>query len=170
MRAIRIMVKPAIILCCYLCLLHSSCTSPVGPDDERPVEFKVHNGYNVKNTFVELGLTTCLVFVDKTSFDSILNWIADNNPYEPIPDADFQTRTFPVVIKKGNSYWTMAVESVGYVQSDKTLHVHFRATLVADNMSWIAVIPLILSVQNGDYSSVRFYENGKFIASVSTVR
>jgi hypothetical protein len=159
-----------IILCSILCLLQSRCSNTIGPDDGRPVQFRVHNGYSVKNTFVGEGSTTCLVFADKATFDSVLDWIADNNPYVPIPEADFQTRIFPVVIKKGNSYWTMGVTSVTYAQIETTLHVYFRATLVADNMSWIAVIPLVLSVQSGDYSTVRFYENGKFIGSVSAAR
>jgi len=159
-----------ITLCSLLCLLGSRCSNPIGPDDQRPTPFRVHDGYSVKNTFVEDGPTTCLVFRDKATFDSILYWIADHNPYEPIPDADFQTRVFPVVIKKGNSYWTMDVDRVGYVPNDRTLHVYFRATLVSDNMSWIAVIPLVLSLQSGDYAAVRFYENGALVGSVSTAR
>jgi hypothetical protein len=155
-----------VILCGVLCLFQAGCANPYGPDDQRPVQFWVHEGYSVKGTFDGEGSTTCLVFRDKASFDNILYWIANHNPYEPVPDADFQTKVFPVVIKKGNSFWTMGVDSVCYVQKDKTLYVYYRATLVADNMSWVAIIPLVLSIQTIDYLTVRFYQNGEFISSV----
>ncbi len=163
--------RPAIIILCgILCLLSSHCSNAVGPDDQQAVSFRVHKGYSVSNTFVEEGSTTCLVFEDKATFDNVLYWISDHNPHVPIPDADFQTRIFPVVIKKGNSYWTMDAYSVTYVQNDKTLHVYYRANLEADNMSWIAVIPLVLSVPGGDYLTVNFYENGILIGSVSAAK
>jgi len=149
-----------------LCLFQAGCANPYGPDDQRPIQVWVHNGYSVKSTFEGQGSTSFLLFKDRASFDSVLYWIADHNPYEPIPDADFQTRIFPVVIKKGNSFWVMGVERVCYVQKDKTLYIYCRATLVADNMSWVAIIPLVSSIQTIDYSTVRFYENGEFISSV----
>jgi len=116
------------------------------------------------------GSTYGLVFTDKEGFDGVLHWIGDHNPHEPIPAADFQTRVFPVVIKRGNSYWEMNVASVKYVQNGQILNVYFRSTLVADNMSWVALIPLVASVQAGEYSTVNFYENGEFLSSVPLAR
>ena len=171
MKMIRLGVSAlGVVLCGVLCLFQARCTNSVGPEDARPVPFRVHNGYSVNSSFGAEDSTTCLEFKDKASFGNILYWIADHNPYEPIPDADFQTRIFPVVIKKGNSLWTMEVESVTYVQSDKSLHVYFRSTLVAENMTWIALIPLVLSIETVEYSNIDFYENGNFLDSVPFIR
>ena len=124
----------------------------------------------MRSSFGADGSTYGLVFTDKAGFDSVLYWIGDHNPYEPIPDADFQTRIFPVVIKRGNSYWEMDVYSVTYVQNGQILNVYFRSKLVADDMTWIALIPLVASVQTGEYSTVNFYENGEFMSSVPLTR
>ena len=168
MRTIRLGTDAAAMaLCLAACLLQAFCANPIGPDDERPIRFRVHNGYSVKSSFGEDGSTTCLVFRDKAGFEAVLYWIADHNPYEPIPDSDFGTRIFPVVIKKGNKFWKMDVDRVTYVQNDRSVHVYFKSTLVADNMTWIALIPLVLSIASTEYSTVSFYENGSFLSSVS---
>jgi len=153
-----------------LCLFQARCAGPFGPDDERPIAFRVHEGYSVKSSFGVDGSTYGLVFTDKEGFDSVLFRIGDHNPHEPIPDADFQTRVFPVVIKRGNSYWEMNISGVKYIQNGQILNVYFRSTLVADNMSWVALIPLVASVQAGEYSTVNFYENGEFLTSVPFAR
>lgn len=152
------------------CLSQNRCATPFGPDDQRPVRFSVHLGYSVKGSFVESGPTTWLVFDDKAGFDAVLYWISDHNPHEPIPDGDFQSKILPVVIKKGNSYWEMTADRVCYVQADKTLHVYYRAIKVADDMSWVAAIPLVVSIQAVDYSLASFYENGELVGSVTAAR
>ncbi len=61
----------------------------------------------------------------------------------------------------------MDVDRVTYVQNDRTVHVYFKSTLIADNLTWIAVIPLVLSIASTECSTVSFYENGSFMSSVS---
>jgi hypothetical protein len=64
----------------------------------------------------------------------------------------------------------MNVSSVKYIQNGQILNVYFRSKLVADDMSWVAIIPLVASVQAGEYSTVNFYENGEFLTSVPLAR
>jgi len=161
---------PVLLFCALLGLFQAHCANPFGPDDERPFPFKVHEGYSVRSSFGEDGSTYGLVFTDKASFDEVLHMIGDHNPHEPIPDGDFETRIFPVVIKRGNSYWEMNVDRVRYIQNGKILNVYIRSKRVVDDMSWVALIPLVLSVQALDYSVVNLYENDEFLTSVSLMR
>lgn len=157
---------PVYAFCVLLAIMQVRCADPFGPDDERPFPFKVYSGYSVRSSFGEDGSTYGLVFTDKAGFDAVLYMIGDHNPHPPIPETDFQTRIFPVVIKRGNNYWVMDVDRVRYIQNGKILNVYVKSTLVAEDMSWVASIPLVLSVQALDYSVVNLYENDEFLTSV----
>jgi len=144
----------------------SSCENLFDPLEigEESIPFTTYYGYSVKSSFGENDSTYFLAFKDKESFDRVLFRIADHNPNEPIPDNDFKTKIIIAVIKKGNRFWEMKVDKV--TLKENVIYVKYSAKIVADNMSWTAVIPLIFSIPIIEYSSITFVENGVTVGSI----
>jgi len=144
----------------------SSCNNIFDPLEigEESLSFKTYYGYSAKNISDETNSTYFFAFKNKESFDQVLFMVGDHNPNEPIPDNDFKTKIIIAVIKIGNRYWEMNVDKVTLKEND--IYVKYSAKLVADNMTWTAVIPLVFSIPIIKYSSIIFVENGVTVGSI----
>jgi len=143
-----------------------SCDYLFNPSDtnEDILSFSTYEGYSVKKIYSYKEGTYFFAFRDKAGFDQVLFWIADHNPHQEMPESEFNTKIIIAVIKIGNRFWEMRANKVSL--KEKVITVNYTAKIVADNMSWTAGIPLVITIPVVDYESIKFNENGVDVGSI----
>jgi hypothetical protein len=143
-----------------------SCDYLFNPSDsnEDILSFSTYEGYSVKNIYSYKEGTYFFAFRDKASFNQVLFWIADHNPHQEMPESEFNTKIVIAVIKIGNRFWEMRPNKVSL--KEKVITVNYTAKIVADNLSWTAGIPLVITIPIVDYEQIKFKENGVAVGSI----
>jgi len=81
-----------------------------------------------------------------------------------MPESEFNTKIVIAVIKIGNRFWEMRANKVSL--KEKVITVNYTAKIVADNLSWTAGIPLMITIPIVDYEQIKFKENGVVVGSI----
>jgi len=100
----------------------------------------------------------------KSEFDSLFFFIFDHNPSDPIPEEDFSSGKFIAIVKYYNDYFRLKTK--GACILDGVLSLEYTCTLVSENITWVAAIPLIITVET-DFHKIRFIENGTQIKELA---
>ena len=135
----------------------------VGVDAVAPlakaVEFDTHDGYFVSNQFETKAATSFVVLKDQASFDKIFGvGMVMRDKSHRLPATAFAEKIVVTAIHRGKALVTYQVDSV--VAEGPTLVVSYT-TVVRPEKTAEFSCPLIVAVIKGDYSAVRFMENGK---------
>ena len=131
----------------------------------KPVAHDTHDGYFVSNKFEPGAPTSFVVLKDQPSFDEVFGvGMVMRDKSHRLPPAAFEKKMVVAAIHRGKAMVTYKVESV--TAEAQTLIVRYTATSKPDATAEFAC-PLIISLDKGDYKSVRFVESGKAIKSLS---
>lgn len=131
----------------------------------RPVPFEVHSGYFVSNQFDPKAAVSFVVIQERAVFDRVFGvaWVIHQSAHL-LPNDAFQTKMVVGVIKRGKAIWKFTVE--GVEAGDRTLIVRYR-TRAVPNQSATFAVPLILSLDKGNYTAVQFVANGKLVKTLA---
>jgi hypothetical protein len=125
------------------------------------VPFVVHDGYFVSNQFEPNAATSFVVLQDQKAFDDIFHAVpplgGNQKKPNPLPANAFETKMVVAAIHRGKGEWTYKV--AGVQLDGKTLIVRYGVTMKP--VTFEEACPMIVSVPKGDYTAVRFVENGK---------
>jgi len=128
----------------------------------QPVDYDVHDGYFVHNTFEPDQAESFVVLRDQAAFDRVfgVGMVMGDQAHRLPPANPFVTRQVIAAIKRGKALWAYEVKSVTLASG--VLTVDYTATAQPDEQAEFAC-PLILSVPKGDYAAVRWLENGRIV-------
>jgi hypothetical protein len=131
----------------------------------KPVAFETHEGYFVSNKF-EPGAPASFVGIrDQASFDKVFGVaMVMGDKSHRLPAHCFDKKIVVSAIHRGKAMVTYQVKSVA--AEGRTLVVRYTTQSKPDDNAEFAC-PLILSLDKGDFTTVRFVENGKDIKHVT---
>jgi len=131
----------------------------------RPVAFDSHDGYFVSNRFEPEASTSFTVITDQAAFDKTfgVGRVMGDKSHR-LPPAVFEKNMVVAAIHRGKAMVTYQVESM--VAEGRTLIVRYT-TKSEPSASAEFACPLILSLGKGDYTAVRFVENGRTAKEVA---
>src|SRR5579864_182763 len=148
-----------------LCLLALAAAVGDAGDKGKKVAFDTgYTAYFVKNNAPVKDNPAYLVLTDRKQFDQVFGVGFTMKKPKEIDKNAFDARTSAVVIKKGNSIWTYAVQQV--TSEDGNLRVQYQATEGKPGTAQFAS-PLIVLADGKEYKRVIFVENGKDVAKVN---
>jgi len=127
----------------------------------KPVAFETHDGYFVSNKFEPGQAVSFVVIQDQPSFDKVFGVaMVMGDKSHRLPPAAFDKKLVVTAIHRGKAMVTYQVKSV--TAEAQTLVVRYSTKSKPDDNAEFAC-PLILSLAKGDFTAVRFVENGKEI-------
>jgi hypothetical protein len=130
-----------------------------------PVAFETHDGYFVSNKFEPGQAVSFVVIRDQASFDKVFGVaMVMGDKSHRLPPAAFDNKLVVTAIHRGKAMLTYQVKSVA--AEAQTLVVRYTTKSKPDDNAEFAC-PLIVSLDKGDFTSVRFVENGKEIKRVT---
>jgi len=136
-------------------LLWADTVSPLA----KAVEFDTHDGYFVSNQFEAKASASFAVLKDQASFDKVFGvGMVMRDKHHRLPGGAFDEKIVVTAIRRGKAMVTYQVDSV--VAEGPTLVVRYTTKVKPEETAEFAC-PLIVSVVKGDYTTVRFMENGK---------
>ncbi len=147
-------------------LIQYGCSNSTEVSEERPAEvsYSMYRNYSYKGQRANSD-TTFYYFTDtREGFDSLYFHINDIDTSATIPEEDFVAKKIVSLVKFGNDYYRLSVESIGLLND--VLLVKYKSELITANMTWTAAIPLIITVE-ADFKHVRFYENENFVKEIN---
>ena len=153
-----------LLIACLLTL--SPCGSAAEPATpaSKPIAFDTHDGYFVSNKFETTAPTSFVVLKDQASFDKVFGvGMVMNDKHHRLQPATFGTKIVLAAIHRGKAMVTYQVTSV--TAEAQTLVLRYTTASKPSESAEFAC-PLIISLDKGDYSKVRFVENGKKIKLV----
>jgi hypothetical protein len=143
-------------------LLFAAQASARGGGEERALEFQRHNSYFEKNNSGLTGEKSYLVLTDQQQFDRVFGPAATMGANAFLPRDAFANKIVVAAIKRGAM---RRYSDVSVTEENGVLLVSYTAT---DDKPGSATfkVPLILSVEKGEYSGVIFMENGERVGVV----
>jgi len=143
-----------------------SCTTTNSPEDREPspIAYDSYDGYSYKGPKAQSDTTMLFYITSKIEFDSLFYFIFDHNTSDTIPTVDFSSKKILAIVKYGNDYYRLKVIGAGIL--DGILNLEYTCTLVSENITWVAAIPLIITVET-DFHKIRFIENGTQIKELA---
>ena len=143
------------------------CSKPSTTKIKTPtqVSYNLYTQYSYGGPRAQSDTTFYYCTNSRTIFDSLFFFIYDhNNNPDTIPSVDFLTKKVISIVKYGNDFHVLSVKEVSLL--DGILDVEYSDSLVVENMTWIAAIPLIMTT-NVDFQKIRFIENGKQLKEIN---
>lgn len=131
----------------------------------KPVAFETHDGYFVSNKFEAEAPVSFVVIQDQASFAKVFGVaMVMGDKSHRLPPAAFAEKLVVAAIHRGKAMVTYQVKSVAV--EAQTLVVRYTTKSKPDDNAGFAC-PLILSLDKGEFTTVRFVENGKDIKHVT---
>lgn len=125
----------------------------------KPVAFETHDGYFVSNKFEPGQAVSFVVIQDQPSFDKVFGVaMVMGDKSHRLPPAAFANKLVVTAIHRGKAMVTYQVKSVAV--EAQTLVVRYATKSKPDDNAEFSC-PLILSLDKGDFTTVRFVENDK---------
>ena len=130
----------------------------------KPVAFDSHDGYFVSNRFEPGAAASFAVITDQAAFDKTfgVGRVMGDKSHR-LPPAAFEDKMVVAAIHRGKAMVTYQVE--GVIAESRTLIVRYTIKSEPSASAEFAC-PLILSLGKGDYTAVRFIENGKTVKEI----
>ncbi len=153
-----IMKESVSIIFTALCLLVIGCSHSTEPSNETPVAYTAYAGYSYGGPRPASDTTLFFQTTNESGFDSLFFFVSDHNPSPTIPSSDLSGKKIVSIVKYGNNYYSLQMSKVTLLGT--TLRVYYTSTLDSANMSWVAAIPLIVTL-DANYQTIQFIENGK---------
>ncbi|MGD0037560.1 MAG: hypothetical protein ABSC53_09735 [Bacteroidota bacterium] len=152
-----------------ICLVFSlpGCSKPSATENKTPspVDYNLYTQYSYGGPRAQSDTTFYYCTTSKNAFDSLFFFIYDhNNIPDTIPSADFLTKKVISIVKYGNDIHALSVKGVNIL--DGILDVEYSDSLVTENKTWIAAIPLIITTSAG-FQKIIFIENGKQLKEIN---
>lgn len=160
------LTAPVLVWMGTVSVLPSEWIVPLQASQKEPegqkVAYTVHSGYFRRNDSGLEDPLHALVITDQKRFDQIFGvaFVMGAKP-KVLPEKAFDTLVVCALIRQGNKVWTYTV--TGVTQQEGVLTIQYKAT-AADGGTATFASPLIVSVPQGDYRQVRFFENDKVVA------
>ena len=130
----------------------------------KPLAFATHDGYFVSNKFEPAAPVSCVVITDQSGFDHVFGvGMVMHDKSHRLPAGAFAKKLVVTAIHRGKAMLTYHVESV--TAAAQTLIVTYTTTSRPDATAEFAC-PLIVSLDRGDFNTVRFVEDGKELKSL----
>lgn len=127
----------------------------------KPVVFETHDGYFVSNKFEPKEPVSFVMLKDQESFDKVFGVaMVMGDKSHRLPRNAFDKKLVVAAIHRGKAMVTYQVASM--VAEAETLIVRYT-TKSEPNATAEFACPLILSLDKGNFNTVRFVENGKEI-------
>jgi hypothetical protein len=153
----EVVMKSVSMLSILVSLIFVGCSHSTEPINENPVAYKAYTGYSYCGPRPASDTTLFFQTTTKNGFDSLFYFISDHNPSPTIPLSDLSVKKVVSIVKYGNNYYLLQVTNVTLVST--TLKVYYESALKSANITWVAAIPLILTL-DASYQSIDFIENG----------
>lgn len=147
-----------------LCLFSMACSHSTEPSTEISVAYTSYRGYSYGGPYPSSDTTLFFHTTNETQFDSIFFLISDHNPNPTIPSSDLSSKKVISIVKYGNNYYSLQVSRVTLL--DTKLKVYYTSTLQGADISWVAAIPLIITL-DAKYDTVDFIENGTRVGQLA---
>ena len=147
------------------CLVFCFCSTTTEQDEASSDDsYTSYDGYSYKGEEPSSDTTFFYCIDTKEGFDSLFYRFPYHlNTAAVIPESEFLAKRVISIVKCGDDYYDMEIESVRILKD--TLQVKYKAILQAENMTWTAAIPLIMTVDSA-FTRIRFYENSKEINEI----
>ena len=147
------------------CLVFCYCSTSTGQDEASSnVSYISYDGYSYNGEKSSSDTTFFYCTNTKEGFDSLFSHHPSYyNTAPEIPENEFLVKRVISIVKYGNDYYDMEIENVKILKD--TLQIKYKAILKAENMSWTAAIPLIMTVDSA-FERICFYENSKEINEI----
>lgn len=131
------------------------------------VEYGLHDGHFVKNTYDIKGDSAYIAVSDRDSFDKIFGVGAVGGRKQNfVPKDAFDKKIVVAAMKKGAALAMYKVEKVT-VDGEATLYVQYTVDTKGSATGTATLVsPLIVSVDKGKIKTVIFIENGKKVDTV----
>ena len=156
----KILSMSVILLLALTIFCGVSC-SPTGNAAETNVNFMTSSYHFVKNTYTGETNPSYLVVRSYSAFDSLFGVGAvmgmDNSKL--ITEEKMKSGFVVSVIYQGNNIHKFTVEKV--TLKDSKLQVYYTSKVTEPNASWTCNCNVTVLVDNCEYDSVLFIENGK---------
>ena len=129
---------------------------------EADVPYDAHDGYFVSNKFEAAAPTSFVLIKDQDGFDQVFGtaMVMGDKSHRLPPNAFANNKIVVAAIHRGQAMVKYQVKSV--TAADQTLIVRYTTTVEPHTTAKFSC-PLIMSLDKGDYSTVRFVENGKVV-------
>jgi hypothetical protein len=126
-----------------------------------PVACDVHDGYFVSNQFEADAPLSFAVIRDREAFDKVFGAaVVMRDKSHRLPGAAFDKRVVVTAIRRGKAMVKYKVESL--ILEDDSLVLRYSAQSTPSASASFSC-PLIVSLEQRDFSKVRFEENGRIV-------
>jgi len=149
------------LLASLLLLPWHALAAAVPAPPAKPVVFETHDGYFVSNKFAPKEPVSFVVLKDQESFDKVFGVaMVMGDKSHRLPRNAFDKKLVVAAIHRGKAMVSYQVDSV--VAEAETLIVRYTTESKPSATAEFSC-PLILSLDKGNFNTVRFVENGKEI-------
>jgi hypothetical protein len=156
-------MKRILYLFAVIALSFAAQASARGGSEERALDVQRHDSsYFEKNNSGLKGEKSYLVLTDQQQFDRVFGPAAKMGANAFLPRNAFETKIVVAAIKRGTM---RRYSDVSVTEENGVLLVSYTATDAKPDSATYRV-PLILSVERGEYGGVIFVENGERVGVV----
>jgi hypothetical protein len=164
----RTLLTSAVGLFFFVCAGALSADDKVEAKGDK-VEFDVHDGHFVNNTYKMKGDSAYVAFADRDSFDKIFGIGRVIGKQNFVPKDAFDKKIVVAAIKEGAALTNYKVEKV--TADGDTLYVQYTADSKGSATGTATFrSPLIVSVDKSKIKKVIFIENGKKAETVEIAK
>ncbi len=162
-------------VCCLAMAGRTTCAEPVD-NGGSPVaagavvqpaklSFDSYSGYFVSNKFEPNADASFVAIADQTQFDDVFGaaFVMRDKSHR-LPNDAFKANLVLAAIHRGNAVWEYKVE--GVTQTGGVVELRYTSTATKNATATFAC-PLIVSIPKGNYTAIRFVENGKEVKKLA---
>lgn len=141
-----------------LCGLAPAVTSAEEP---AKLKFETYSGYFVSNKFEPKATTSFVTARNQKQFDQVFGvaFVMRDKSHRLAPDA-FKSQLVLAAIRRGMAFCTYQVTAV--TEKNGLVQLRYKTTTRKNDSASFAC-PLIISIPQGKYRAVEFYENDKLV-------
>jgi hypothetical protein len=137
-----------------------------GSGDSWPrVNYTPVQAYFVRNTYEGVTNPSYLIIRNYSSFDALFHMLPGHSDPVPVTEESISTRFVVTIIYQGNDIRTLTIRNIQL--HDGELVVSYTSDITEPNAAYTCNCYAAALVDNSDFTSVRFVENGKTVSNVS---
>mgnify|MGYP006111155431 CR=1 FL=1 len=134
---------------------------PVTAAEPAKLKFETYSGYFVSNKFEPQAATSFVTARTQKQFDQVFGvaFVMGDKSHRLAPDA-FKSQLVLATIKRGMAFCTYQVTTV--TETDGVVQLRYKTTARKSESASFSC-PLIISIPQGKYRAIEFYENNKLV-------
>jgi hypothetical protein len=156
------------VILLLIVVLFCSCSHSSGSNiDEENVGFQVTDSYFVKNTYIGETNPSYLIIRSYSSFDSVFGVavVGKADTSKMITEEKMKNGFVLSIIYQGNDIHKYTIDKI--ILKNGQLQVYYASEVIVPNATWTCNCHVTALIDNSDFNSILFFENGNQLPHAS---